>query len=98
MKKILFPTDFSKAAEDTSFYIDFIIDKTGKICNINIKAKYNVYKNNHQISSKETNESQDIKDAIIASILESQYNLEPGFKNEDKVNTKIVLELRLISK
>ncbi|MCL5128393.1 MULTISPECIES: hypothetical protein [unclassified Algibacter] len=90
--------DFSKVAEDTSFYIDFIIDKTGKICNVNIKAKYNVYKNNRQISSKETNESKDIEDAIVRGILGNQDLLEAGFKNEEKVNTKIELKLRLMSK
>ena len=95
---IIYYIDFSKAAEDTSFLIEFIIDKTGQISNINTKAKYNVYKNNRRISSKETNEAQDIEKAIAASILDFQNLLSAGVKNGQNVNTKVNLELRLISK
>ncbi|TCI84864.1 hypothetical protein [Tenacibaculum sp. M341] len=103
--------DFSKVDKDTSFFIDFIIDTEGEISNLNIKSKKNkptkglrktakVYYGSPE-DMKKTNRKVSFSDQekeIVSSILDFENILIPGVKNGQPVNTKINLEIRLISK
>ncbi len=78
--------DFSKVHKDTTYFIEFIVDKTGEICNVQINS-----------NNRNNLETSDIKEDILHSILIFQGNLSPAERNKVKVNSKIKLTLRLIS-
>ncbi len=81
--------DFSMVSKDTTYLIEFIVDKTGEICNIKINSNKVNNQNNRILSNIEEN--------IIHSILMFQGHLSPAEQNGITVNSKIKLTLRLIS-
>ncbi|RLK02524.1 hypothetical protein [Tenacibaculum discolor] len=102
--------DFSKVEKDTSYFIEFTVDNTGNIYNIHIKSKNNKPSNGLTMTAKviygtkENNKESKkgkitgIEKNIISSILAFKNQLIAGKKNNKNVNTKLNLELRLISK
>ncbi len=109
-KTMMYYIDYSKLDNDVSFFITFVINKTGKICNFKIKSRHNkpnpkgirfakvrygVKKKPESIKKIEYSE---IEKSIVSSILYFNNNLISGMKNNLSVNTKLSLELRLISK
>lgn len=102
--------DYSKVGEDTSFFLRFVIDKAGKIRNIRIKSRHNKPLDNVKKSARlivqslenepaqtEKVQLSEAEKSIVLSILSFQDGLVAGIKNGQRVDTKLNLELRLIS-
>ncbi|MEN7551494.1 hypothetical protein AAG747_26490 [Rapidithrix thailandica] len=98
--------DYSKAEGDVSYYVNFIVDKSGEINNIKIKSKHHKTNANGQrfmsrmdeFDEKEHSELSAVEEDIVKSIFKFQNTMIAGVKNNQNVNTQLNLEVRLISK
>ncbi len=109
-ENIKYYIDFSKVEKDISYFISFIINKSGNITNIKVKHKYNKPIGKRGLYPKVTVEWEqqpeenihkqsfsEIESSIVKSILYFDGNLIPGKKDNQNVNTELKLEFRLIS-
>ena len=86
---------------DIKYDISFVIDGIGNINSFNVKETYIYWneKGTKVVSREEKNKElmTEIKKDIIFSILKFKNKFKPGVKNNKEVNSRINLELRLIS-
>lgn len=90
--------DYSEVDIDSSYFIDFIIDTSGKISNINIRSKR--IRRAFDTDENKKRKLSATEKSIVNSILffNDRNPILGGIKNGQKVNTKLNLELRLIPK
>ncbi len=104
---MIYYINFAEIKEDISYFISFIIDKSGNVKNINIRSRHDkvigkgrwlgepVY---NQELDDVFDEFSEVEADIVKSILELNDDLLPGIKDGENVNTELKLEVKLITK